>query len=256
MLKVTPVNALSTNYVWLIHGENRRRVAIVDPGEAAPVETAVRDLGLEPEAVLVTHHHPDHVGGVEALVNRFEVPVYGPAGESIPCRTHGVGQNDRVELKGMGLTFLVHDIPGHTAGHIAFQGNGALFSGDTLFSGGCGRLFEGTAEQMLDSLDRLAALGDSTRLYCGHEYTEKNLAFCAEVEPGNPAIHAAAERARNERAKGHPTLPSTLGGEKTFNVFLRSREKSVQQSAARRAGGDLSDPVAVFRTLREWKDSF
>jgi len=256
MLKVTPVSALSDNYVWLIHGDNPQRVAIVDPGEAAPVRAALREQGLSPEAILVTHRHWDHVNGIEALLADFNIPVYGPADEPVPCRSQGLRDGDEITLDGLGLTFQVLGIPGHTLGHIAYHGHGLLLSGDTLFAGGCGRMFEGEPGQMLASLDKLAALPEDTRLYCGHEYTLKNLAFCEAVEPDNASIAEFRERAEARLARNEPSLPTTLGEEKQYNAFLRCREAAVQNSAGHRAGQTLDRPEAVFATLRQWKDQF
>jgi hydroxyacylglutathione hydrolase len=174
----------------------------------------------------------------------------------MPVDCERLAQGDRARIDGLQLEFEVLDVPGHTAGHIAYAGHGALFCGDTLFSAGCGRLFEGTAEQMLASLDRLAALPGQTRVYCGHEYTEANLRFAAAVEPGNSAIMHYVKRAAAERAAGRPTLPSTIELEKRVNPFLRTRHENVKSSAERRAGRMLPTPVAVFAEVRSWKDTF
>lgn len=256
MIEITPVPALSDNYVWLIHGDDRQRVAIVDPGEAGPVEAALDEHGLTPEAILVTHRHWDHVNGIEALLRRHDIPVYGPAEEPVPSRTRGLRGGDTLELDGLGLRFEVLGIPGHTLGHIAYYGHGAVFAGDTLFSGGCGRMFEGEPEQMLASLDRLAALPGATRLYCGHEYTLRNLVFCEAVEPDNPATPDFVARARQRLDEGRPSLPTTLDEESRFNVFLRAREPGVRRRAEEHAGRDCPTPAAVFAALRAWKDRF
>jgi hydroxyacylglutathione hydrolase len=257
MLETTPISAFSDNYLWLIHGrEDPRRVAVVDPGDARPVlETLERD-GLTLDTVLVTHHHGDHVGGVAELVERFGVPVLGPAHERIPCRTRSLSGGDRVRLDALDLEFQVIDCPGHTAGHIAYYGHGCLFCGDTLFSAGCGRLFEGTPEQMNASLHRLAALPAETRVFCAHEYTLSNLRFAAAVEPENAAVRDYAEQARTLRADGRPTLPSTLGLERRVNPFLRCSEPDVVAAAQRHAGARMDDETAVFAVIRGWKDSF
>ncbi|MCP1727075.1 hydroxyacylglutathione hydrolase [Natronospira proteinivora] len=256
MHKVTPVSALSDNYVWLIHGEDPSRVAIVDPGEAAPVQAKLCEHGLTPEAILITHRHWDHVNGIEDLLAVYDIPVYGPAEEPVPCRSQGLRDGDTVSLDHLGLTFRVLGIPGHTLGHIAYHGHGLLLSGDTLFAGGCGRMFEGEAAQMLASLDKLAGLPDKTYLYCGHEYTLKNLAFCEAVEPDNPWLHKLRQRAEQRLAANQPTLPTMLGEEKQYNVFLRCREAAIQASASRKAGQELHRPDGVFATLRQWKDQF
>ena len=256
MLEVTAVRAFRDNYIWLIHGRDRRRVAVVDPGDAAPVEKALADGGLVLEAVLVTHHHADHTGGIRTLVAARDIPVWGPENERIPVLSVPLAGGDRVELEALGLSFEVLDVPGHTAGHIAYHGHGALFCGDTLFSAGCGRLFEGTPAQMLESLDALSALPDDTRVYCAHEYTQSNLRFAQAVEPDNPAIAAYIDRAERIRRADEPTLPSTLALERQVNPFLRCDESAVLEAARRRAGNHLGSRDQVFATVRRWKDEF
>lgn len=257
MLQVTTVRAFSDNYLWLVHGTpDSSRVAAVDPGDGAAIETALATAGLTLDAILVTHHHADHVGGVLPLVQRHPVPVIGPGEETIPGRTRGVRGGDRVVLGSLGLEFTVLDVPGHTAGHIAYAGHGAVFCGDTLFSGGCGRLFEGTALQMQASLDRLAALSDETLVYCAHEYTASNLRFAVAVEPGNEALRRYAADVRDRRDRDEPTVPSTLGLERRINPFLRSREASVRAAAEAWAGQTLATPADVLAAVRRWKDGF
>jgi hydroxyacylglutathione hydrolase len=257
MLDVKPLRAFSDNYIWLIHGlPDARRVAVVDPGDAAPVLAALERDGLELAALLITHHHADHTGGIRALLEHRDVPIFGPAGERIPGRTDALRGGDRVNVAGLGLEFEIIDVPGHTAGHIAYYGHGALFCGDTLFSGGCGRLFEGTPAQMTSSLDRLAALPDATRVYCAHEYTLANLRFAAAVEPDNEALADYAARARSLRAEDRPTLPSTVGLERAVNPFLRCDAPAVIRAAEKHSGGPLESRVDVFATVRAWKDGF
>lgn len=257
MLKVTPVSAFSDNYIWLIHENGSgNQVVAVDPGDAVPVLEHLATAGLDLAAILVTHHHGDHVGGVSRLVEQFGVPVYGPATESIPGRTAALIHGDVVELDKLGLRFDVLDVPGHTAGHIAYHGHGSLFCGDTLFSGGCGRLFEGTPAQMTKSLDRLSALPPETRVYCTHEYTLSNLRFARMVEPGNDALSAYCQKAKHYRAQGQPTLPSTLALEAEINPFLRCDTETVRESAERYRGSSLKDRVDVFAAVRAWKDEF
>jgi hydroxyacylglutathione hydrolase len=256
MLKVTPVNAFRDNYIWLIHGADPRRIAIVDPGDAGPVMKAIEAQGYKPVAILLTHHHPDHSAGIPALREAYDIPALGPANEPVRGMTAAVAGGERVELSELRLEFDVLDIPGHTAGHIAFHGEGALFCGDTLFSAGCGRLFEGTAPQMLASLDALAALPDDTRVFCGHEYTLANLLFAQAVEPENADVAQHAAWVNTLRADHVPTLPSTLGLEKRINPFLRCDEPTVQAAAAQRTGHALGSRAEVFAALRRWKDEF
>jgi hydroxyacylglutathione hydrolase len=257
MLDVSPIPAFADNYIWMIRsGSDPKAVAVVDPGDSRPVLAALAHEGLRLAAVLATHHHADHIGGLAELVARTGAEAFGPARERMPAAVTPVGGGSRVRLAAMGLEFEVHDVPGHTAGHIAYVGHGALFCGDTLFSAGCGRLFEGTAEQMLASLDALAALPDETRVYCGHEYTVANLRFATDVEAGNSDIMDYVKWATAVRAGGRPTLPSTIGLEKRVNPFLRSRNEDVKSSAERHAGRSLPSPVAVFGEVRRWKDAY
>ena len=232
----------------------------MDPGDAAPVLAHLDREGLALAAILATHHHGDHVGGIPALCERFPVPVLGPARESIPARTRALTQGDRVEEISPSIVLRVMDIPGHTSGHIAFagtvDGEPVLFCGDTLFGAGCGRVFEGTPAQMWDSLGKLAALPADTRVYCGHEYTLANLRFAQAVEPQSNAIAQRIQRETAKRERGAPTLPSTIGDELATNPFLRVREPAVRDSAQRAAGHALDGDVAVFAALRTWKNQF
>ncbi len=228
----------------------------MDPGEARPVKEYLAREGLTLVAILATHHHPDHVGGIAELVEMAKVPVYGPKGEPIPALTHPVGQDDKVEIPALQAHFSVLDIPGHTRAHVAYYGLESLFCGDTLFACGCGRVFEGTPEQMLASLSKLAALPDATKVYCGHEYTLANIKFARVVDPGNSLLAAREERATKLRAAGRPTLPSTLGEERATNPFLRCAEPVVVESANKYLGSRMADPVSVFAAIREWKNRF
>ena len=209
---------------------------------------------LELVAILATHHHPDHTGGIAELVAAKRVPVHGPKGEPIPALSHPVGQGDKVDIPELAASFTVLDIPGHTRAHVAYYGLGALFCGDTLFACGCGRVFEGTPEQMVESLAKLAALPDATRVYCGHEYTLANIEFARKVDPGNAMLKAREEKARQQRAAGKPTLPSTLGEERATNPFLRCAEPVVVESANKYLGARVADPVRVFAAIRDWKN--
>lgn len=255
MMKVHQIPAFDDNYIWLICGEGGDRVAIVDPGDADPVIDYLQREGLQPCAILITHHHGDHTGGVTELVARYPVPVYGPATERIPGLTHPLHDGDRVELAACGLTLKVIDTPGHTRGHICYYGHGALFSGDTLFTGGCGRLFEGSAEQMYHSLEKLRALPDETLLFCAHEYTQANLGFAAVAEPHNTDIAARRATVALLRHEGRSTVPAPLSLEKATNPFLRSQVPSLVAAAEEFAGHSLTTPAAVFAVVRHWKDT-
>jgi len=253
-VEVVPLRAFKDNYIWALR--NDRYAAIVDPGDAQPVLDFLQRERLELCALLATHHHPDHVGGIAALLAHRRVPVYGPRGEPISTLTHPVGEADAVAIPQLGLRFSVLDIPGHTRAHIAYYGADSLFCGDTLFACGCGRLFEGTAQQMAASLAKLAALPDPTRVYSGHEYTLANIAFARAVEPSNDALAARAASEAEKRGRGQPTLPSTIGREKETNPFLRCLQPAVIASASAYLGSRIDDPVQVFAALREWKNSF
>lgn len=257
-LTITPVPAFNDNYLWLL--ARGRAAAVVDPGDAAPVMRALDERQLDLVAILVTHHHGDHVGGVGALKERYGARVYGPAGESIAGLDRRLVAGDRISE--LGLSFEVIEVPGHTRGHIAYFAAQSepplLFCGDTLFGCGCGRLFEGTPAQMLGSLDALASLPDATQVFCAHEYTLKNIRFAQAVEPGNAALQARAKSDAGTRERGLPTLPSTIGLERATNPFLRSAAPTVRAAAEARAGHAIEsrDRLAVFTAIRSWKDDF
>ncbi|CAN1601785.1 hydroxyacylglutathione hydrolase [Pseudomonas mediterranea] len=255
MIQISALPAFTDNYIWLLQDHASRRCAVVDPGDAAPVQAWLEaHPGWVLSDILITHHHHDHVGGVQTLKNATNATVHGPASENIPARDVALKDNDQVKV--LGLDFDVYAVPGHTLGHIAYYHHGLLFCGDTLFAAGCGRLFEGTPEQMHHSLGRLAALPDDTLVYCTHEYTLSNLKFAAAVEPGNPDIAARLEKVGRQRSEGIMTLPSTLALEKLTNPFLRTTETSVKQKADERNGQRNGTPSEVFAALRAWKDKF
>ncbi|QOW18968.1 hydroxyacylglutathione hydrolase [Lysobacter ciconiae] len=256
-MQLQALNAFSDNYIWCATGTDGTAL-VVDPGEAAPV-LAAADAGLRPSAILLTHHHHDHIGGVEELLQRWpQLRVFAPDDARIGSATDVVADGARFRAAGFELEVIA--VPGHTSTHVAYfcgvPGGGALFSGDTLFSLGCGRLFEGSPLQMHQSLSRLAVLPASTRLYCGHEYTLSNAAFARVVEPENAALARRTQEAKHMRDNALPTLPSTLESELACNPFLRCGQPRVQAAVAGRLGHQPADEVEVFAELRRWKDGF
>jgi hydroxyacylglutathione hydrolase len=258
MPTIIPIPAFADNYIWLLREGNA--AAVVDAGDAAPVIDYLEREHLDLTAIICTHHHGDHVGGNRALLQRWQVPVYGPARETIPGRTEALREGDEIVVDGIGLKLSVLDIPGHTAGHIAFVGRSdappLLFCGDTLFAMGCGRLFEGTPSDMVTSLDKLAGLPGNTLVFCGHEYTLANLRFALAVEPGNAALREREIMARAQCARGEPTLPTTIGDERETNPFLRTAETTIRAAASAHADRELADRVGVFAEIRAWKNAF
>ena len=258
-MEIVPIPMLADNYGYLVIAPQGREAAVIDPSEGAPVLAKVAELGVRLVAVLATHHHWDHTGGNEALFEKFPgLPVYGHRYDHERGRTPGlsrpVEEGDELEVGALRPGVLA--VPGHTLGAVAYLFGDALFTGDTLFVAGCGRLFEGTPAQMHASLEKLARLPDETRIYCGHEYTEKNLLFARSVEPENEAIGEAIGEARALRAEGRPTIPSTIGREKEINPFLRVTTPAIVERLEGEGGGKPLDVVARFARLREMKDRF
>lgn len=256
MIRVEPISAFRDNYIWFIIHEPSNKVAIVDPGDAGPVLDRISSDHLIPAAVLITHHHPDHVGGIGGILAQYQIPVYGPIHEKIPGRTHALKEGDILELPEFDLQFDILDMPGHTSGAIAYYGEGMVFVGDTLFLSGCGRLFEGTPQQMYDSLSKLARLPDETKIYCAHEYTLANLNFARAVEPENKDIQSQIVDCRALRDRNIPTVPGTIAREKRVNPFLRVSQEVVVQAACRHTERQLKGQVEVFAAIRNWKDNF
>lgn len=254
MLEIQPIPAFTDNYIWLLT-EGRGTAVVVDPGGAEPVFKRLAALGLRLTAILITHHHYDHIGGVDELKRAFpSLEVHGPDDQRIKGLTHPHREGERFIPAGLSAELQVLETPGHTASHIVYLGAGCLFCGDTLFTGGCGRVFEGTFEQLARSLDRLAALPPETLCYCAHEYTQANLGFAQWVEPDNPDLKARVHHTQALRAQDRPTVPAPLSIELATNPFLRTRTPSVIAAAERRAGRRLSTSAEVFTALRRWKD--
>lgn len=256
MLTLIPIPAFADNYLWLLH--DGQHALVVDPGDALPVQRVLLDNGLQLSAILVTHHHADHTGGVDTLRNATGAAVYGPASERIPEPFAPLREGDNINT--LGLDFQVIDVPGHTSGHIAYytpdmNGKPLLFCGDTLFSGGCGRLFEGTPAQMLASLDKLAALPGNTAVCCTHEYTLSNLRFAVAVDPANQALRGYQTHCENLRQQNLPTLPTSIAQELLINPFLRTRQPALV-SSARHVDAAAHDDVSVFAAIRQLKNNF
>ena len=266
ILQFKQISAFQDNYIWAMMSNGLAWV--VDPGSADPVIKALKHEKCKLAGILITHHHNDHIGGIQELLdwvepeNRDLVPVVGPINEEIPFKTIAVIEGDELEIF-PGIVLQVLEVPGHTIGHVAYvlpvSANNPIsrvFCGDTLFASGCGRIFEGTATQMNQSLAKLSALPSQTYVYCAHEYTLSNIRFAQAVEPSNPNLIKWHAKANSLRQSGESTVPTTLELELQVNPFLRCSEPSVIESASKHAGQSLHDPVAVFAELRSWKDGF
>jgi len=251
--EIDAIPAFSDNYIWALRDQGR--CVLVDPGDAdGPLDYLERN-NLKLVGLLLTHHHHDHIGGVNAIRRRHSAPAWGPKDSRMPNDMHIVGEGDTVDIPELRLKFDVLETPGHTLSHIVFHGHGRLFCGDTLFSAGCGRLFEGTPDQMQQSIDKIAALPDDLQVHCAHEYTADNCRFALNVEPENPALQNWARRVDDLRAQDQITLPTRLGDEKRFNPFMRTRESAVLDAARQREPGTSNDPADVFGVIRRWKDA-
>lgn len=257
MKNIIAIPAFKDNYIWAIHSLQQTQLVVVDPGDADPVLRYLQTNKLSLQAILITHHHHDHSGGIAALKSAFpHIAVYGPRHELIAGITHPMQEGDTLTLDGFALSLRILDIPGHTKGHIAYYNDKLLFSGDTLFSCGCGRIFEGTSSQMLQSLEKLKQLPSTLLMYCGHEYTKANIAFAKKVEPNNPFLEQRLREVLNCEANHHPTIPVTLESEKQTNPFLRVNNLEIIQSVQKHWGIEQSDPLSIFSHLREWKNQF
>lgn len=252
-LNISPIPAFQDNYIWLLT-TGGTECAVVDPGDATPVLEVLKARGLTLRYILLTHHHWDHAGGVTELLEHCDARVFGPDDARIEASQQLCYQGDKIELPELGLSFEVLEVPAHTTSHIAFYGEGVLFSGDTLFSIGCGRLFEGSPNDMQIAMDKFAALPGDTRVYCGHEYTESNCDFALKVEPHNQTLQLRAQEARQLRQQNKVTLPSTIEAELAANPFMRTRHEAVL-TAAKQIKPAVRPGSEVLAVIRSWKDS-
>lgn len=255
-LDILPIQALRDNYIWTLINRSNNYAICVDPGESQPLLDCLEREKAKLAAILITHHHWDHTNGIKDIIKHHDVPVYGPKKEHIPHLTYPLSENDIVQIKELEISFKIIEIPGHTKGHIAYYGQKMLFCGDTLFTAGCGRIFEGTTEQMFESLHKLASLPKDTLIYCGHEYTENNLHFALALEPNNENLQQRLKQTENLRQKKQATVPAQLEIERLTNPFLRSHEKSICQAAEKFSGKELRTPIEVFAEIRNWKNHF
>lgn len=260
-MQVSLIPAFSDNYIWAISIPEEKYIALVDPGDGDVCINYLKEHKLALCAILITHHHADHVGGIKKLKEYCEtqndtVTVYGPKGEEIPYCDTPLDENDTVTIDALDTTFSVIDLPGHTRGHIAYLAQDNLFCGDTLFSGGCGRLFEGTPEQMLSSLNKLSALPERTHVYCAHEYTKANLNFALTVEPQNTELVYYYNQVIQKREQNIATIPTSIMLEKKINPFLRCQQQSIMESASEYSGQSVTNAQTAFTIVRQWKDNF
>jgi hydroxyacylglutathione hydrolase len=255
-MNIHPIPAFEDNYIWTVY--NAQFAIVVDPGDAVPVINYLEKNKLKLLAILITHHHRDHIGGINDLVELYNTPVYGPRREKIPHLQYPLGEGDVVEFKQLNFRAEIMDIPGHTLGHIAYHWNGGIFCGDTLFTCGCGKIFDGTPEQLYHSLQRLSHLPDETLVYCSHEYTEYNTPFALICEPNNKALIQRIQDAESLRHDLLPTVPSTMQLEKATNPFLRCSEPAIMQQIEAKFSMKLpaNDEQAAFIALRKWRDQF
>lgn len=256
MLKFVPIPALRDNYIWLLYDHSSRVGIIIDPGDAAPVIKFLTDNKINLAAILLTHHHADHVGGVPALLKTYNIPVYGPKNNQLDFITNPVDEGDQITINELQSVFNVLAIPGHTLDHIAFYDSQRLFCGDTLFLGGCGRLFEGTAAQMLNSLDKLAQLDEDTLVFCAHEYTLQNLIFAQSLEPDNQVIIDRINYVAKLRNNSEVSIPAKISVEKQTNPFLRVHDLKFKQHCEAKLQCQFADSVALFSAIRAAKDGF
>lgn len=254
MFEVIPIPAFRDNYIWLLHRDGH--AVVVDPGDATPVLAALHVQKLALDAILVTHHHDDHTGGVAQLLQAHPATAYAPRRERYAFPHHQVGEGDSIELGTLGIRLSVMETPGHTLGHIVYYGAKSLFCGDTLFGCGCGRLFEGSCQQLYHSLQRLASLPRETRVYCAHEYTRHNIRFARTLDPDNAELARRESEVERLLARGQPSLPSTIGMELATNPFLRCDTAAIHAAAVMQTGAKEADPVSVFCVIRKLRNSF
>jgi hydroxyacylglutathione hydrolase len=257
MSQIKPIRALRDNYIWVIHGVDQSRIVILDPGEAEPVLRYLKENNLKLDGILLTHHHWDHTNGVDRLLAYFPgIPVYSSEKDKVPGVNHFVKEGDEITFSNLSSPIRVMEIPGHTLGHLGFVYEKALFSGDTLFSCGCGRIFEGTPEQMYQSLEKLKQLPSDTLMYCAHEYTRSNIRFAEAVDPANQILQQWKQEVEDLREKNIPSLPVSLKTELQTNPFLRCEDPIILASVKKNGYAGEGDPTSVMLHLREWKNQF